>query len=107
MRRHAGDLHVSGLSADQTRSLAATLSAAAVAVQADAVRGTVLVSRARNRVFDTSQIENVIREWIEAHDGRKALLSLADYPPQTGTEAANSTRRRPVMKRAWSARSPR
>ena len=71
------DVVVDGLSPDQVRSLAATLSTAALEYEADPVQGRLYVPRRRNRVFRAGYAEKVIGEWLSGDNRHHASITLA------------------------------
>ncbi|HEY9498440.1 MAG TPA: hypothetical protein VIQ78_05410 [Terrimesophilobacter sp.] len=105
MRLDTHDLRVSGLSAQQARSLAATLSTAAIAVEIDAAHGTLLVPRSRNAMFDLAKIESVIHEWAEEDERRNPSVTLTR--PHDARRAAAGTTFGRLRKLDWLVRAPR
>jgi hypothetical protein len=77
MRRNLNHVHLAGLSPEETRSLTATLFAAAIEAESDPGGGTIRIRRSRNRVFHPAQIETVIQEWLAANNARSAPHSEA------------------------------
>jgi hypothetical protein len=75
MHRDMHYVRATGLSPDQTRSLAAALAASAIDAESDPAQSTLLVPRSRNRMFDLTRIETVIQEWLEADVRRNASLA--------------------------------
>jgi len=104
MGRNVNHVHLTGLSADETRSLAATLAAAAIEVEANPGRGTLRVPRSRNRMFHLTQIETVIREWLDAGNHG---ASLAVNRPKAERPTPPATDDLPLVNVSWPLRMSR
>lgn len=70
------DLRIAGLTTADARSLAATLSTAAIVVHVDQTHGTLLVPHRTNRVFTLAQVASVIDEWAGGDKRRNPVTVL-------------------------------
>jgi hypothetical protein len=77
MSRDLHQVRLTGLSADEARSLAATLAAAAIKVESDPGQGMVRVPRSRNRMF---RVDSTNAEECVGSDARQAA-GLASVTP--------------------------
>lgn len=91
-RRSGYDVLVDGLSPDQVRSLATTLSGAALEIEADPGHGSLCIPWRRNKVFRAGYAETVIREWLAGDQRRHASITPADgqVPAETHLESTAS-----------------
>jgi hypothetical protein len=92
MRRNLNHVHLAGLSPEETRSLTATLFAAAIEAESDPGGGTIRIRRSRNRVFHPAQIETVIQEWLAANNARSAPHSVIEPTSEKLTPPATDDR---------------